>query len=127
MYEEPKEDLLEGTQEKKIEIVKVGDKIAETGVIKISSYEENMTAEGVLVRITTVEFGQPDCDHIGVEIGGQCLCGSWWCRECAARQGNCHVCGRLTCPTCGESTVLDRNKRYHKACFGKSLKRKILG
>ncbi len=127
MNDDQNENLMEGTTERKIEIARVGRRIAETGVIKITSYEESMTAEGVLERITTVEFGQPDCDHIGVEVGGQCLCGLWWCRDCAARQGNCHVCGRLTCPTCGESTVLDRNKRYHKACLGESIRRKILG
>jgi len=124
---ERKEELLEGTQEKKVEVVKVGRRIAEAGVIKVTSYEENMTSEGVLERITTVEFGQPDCDHIGVEIGGQCLCGLWWCRDCASKQGSCIVCGRLCCPTCGEATVLDKNRKYHKSCWSESVKRKILG
>lgn len=122
-----KEDLLEGTQERKVEVVRVGGRIEETGIIKATSYEEKITSEGVLERITTVSFGQPACDHVAVEIGGQCLCGLWWCRECSTRQGNCHVCGRLVCPTCGEATVLDKGKKYHKACFGESIRRKLFG
>ena len=118
---------LAGTQERKVEVVRIGGRIAQTGVVKRTAYEENMTSEGVLERITTTEFGVPDCDHVGVEIGGQCLCGLWWCKDCAAKSGNCHVCGRLTCPTCGEGTILDKNKKYHKACFGESVKRKIFG
>jgi hypothetical protein len=118
---------LAGTQERKVEVVRIGGRIAQTGVVKRTAYEENMTSEGVLERITTTEFGVPDCDHVGVEIGGQCLCGSWWCKDCAAKYGNCHVCGRLTCPTCGEATILDKSKKYHKACFGESVKRKIFG
>ena len=120
-----KEDLQFGTNQRNVQIVRVGRRIAESGVVKIVSYEENITPEGVLERITTTEFGQPDCDHVGVEIGGQCLCGLWWCRDCAAKQGNCLVCGRICCPSCSDSTVLDRNKRYHRACWAESIKRKI--
>jgi hypothetical protein len=116
-----------GSQEKKTETVRVGGRISETGVVKRTSYEENVTEEGTLERLTTVEFGQPDCDHVGVDIGGQCLCGLWWCRECAAKNGNCHVCGRLVCPVCGRETVMDKNKKYHKACFWKAVKRKLFG
>lgn len=127
MNDDSKEKLLEGTQEKRIEIVKVGKKIAVAGIVKKTSYRENITCEGILEKITEIEFGQPHCDHVGVEIGGQCLCGLWWCRECASKQGNCFVCGRLVCPTCGEATVLDKNKKYHKACWTESVRRKMLG
>lgn len=125
--DDEKETPIAGTQERKVEIVRVGARIAESGVIKITSCEETMTAEGVLERITRIEFGRPDCEHIGVEIGGRCLCGLWWCRECAGKQGNCFVCGRLICPTCGEATVLDKAKKYHKRCWRESLRRKIRG
>jgi len=120
------EEVLLGTNQRKKEIVKVGRPITETGVIKVTSYEEKITPEGVLERITTVEFGQPDCGHVGREIGAQCpICQRWYCRECSEKYGICYVCGGLACPHCSDSTVLDKNKRYHRACWKESIRRKI--
>ena len=121
------ENLLEGTQERKVEIVRVGGRIAETGGIKVASYEERMTSDGTLERISTTTFHSPDCNHIGVEIGGLCLCGLWWCRACAEKYGNCEICGQLVCPTCGTTKILDKKKKYHNACFWESVKRKLFG
>ncbi len=121
------EDLLAGTQERKVETVRVGGRISETGVIKTTSYEENMTPEGILERKTTVLLCEPDCRHVGVDIGGQCLCGLWWCKDCAERHGTCEICGQLVCPTCGTTKILDKSKKYHRACFWESVKRKLFG
>jgi hypothetical protein len=118
---------LAGTQERKVEVVRVGGRIAQTGVVKRTSYEENMTPEGVLERITTTEFGEPDCHHVGVDIGGQCLCGLLWCKACAEKHGTCEVCGELLCPNCGETAFFDKSKKRHKACFWEAVRRKIFG
>lgn len=118
---------LAGTQERKVEVVRVGRRIAETGIVKATSYEETMTPDGTLERITTTEFGVPDCNHVAVDIGGECLCNLWWCRDCSEKHGICDVCGKVTCPTCGTSKILDKEKKIHRACFWESLRRKLFG
>ena len=125
--DDEKEKPVFGTQERNVEIVSVGARIAETGILKTTRYDEVMAPDGVLEKIKRIEYGRPDCDHVGIDVGGECLCHLWWCRNCASQLGNCFVCGRLTCPTCGETTVLDKNKRYHRACWRESVKRRILG
>ncbi len=129
MNEDDKEQgILGGTQERKIEIVRVGGKISETGILKTTVYEEKFNDEGAMERISNVTMGVADCGHVGIEAGGKCpVCGKWYCKECAARYGTCFVCGGVACPNCSESTVLDKNKRYHKACFKEAVKRKLLG
>lgn len=119
------ENSVIGTQERKVEEVRVGKKITETGVLKRTSYEENMTSEGVLERIHTTEFGEFDCQHVGVDIGGQCPCGRTLCRACAEKNGVCFVCGQILCSSCLRETVLDKSKRYHRQCFWESVKRKF--
>jgi hypothetical protein len=119
------ETPIAGSNERKTEVVRVGRRIAETGVVKATSYEERITPDGTLERVTTTEFGVPDCHHVGVEIGGQCLCGLWWCKACSDLLGTCAVCGRLVCPSCGKAKILDKTKKYHRACFWRSVLMKI--
>ena len=125
--EKEKDDLLSGTSERKIDVLKVGDILSKAGTIKITSSEERITGEGILERVTNTAICVCNCGHLNSEVGGQCLCGLWWCRNCAEKFGNCIVCGKLCCPNDSDSTILDRNKRYHKACWLESVKRKIFG
>ena len=122
------EDVIEGTGERRIEIVRVGERVSATGTIKTSEQEDRFTKGGVLERISRVTIGLPDCNHVGIEIGGQCpVCHRYFCRACVERFGTCFVCGGVACPTCSVSTILDKEKRYHKACFGEAVLRKLLG
>ncbi len=122
------EDILEGTSERRIEIVRVGGRISDTRIIRTSEQQDRITGEGALERVSHVTIGLPDCNHVGIDIGGQCpVCQRWFCKECVSRYGTCFVCGGVACPTCSVSTILDKEKRYHKACFGEAVLRKLLG
>lgn len=119
MSGENEKDVLPGTQIRKIDITRIGKRIAESGIIRVSSFREVVGDDGVLERINEVEFGRPDCEHIGVEIGGPCLCGLWWCRECIKKEGygTCCVCGKIFCPSCGEIALKDAERQYHRECW----------
>lgn len=116
------EDGLDGTSERKIHVVKVGDRIVKTTIS-----EEQITNEGVVVRKDLEEVTALDCGHLE-NVGGRCpVCMRFFCSGCVSRFGTCFVCGGVACPTCSQSTILDREKKYHKACWLESIRRKIFG
>jgi len=65
------EDIISGITERRIEVVRVGRRIAESGVIKTASYEESMTQEGVLERISTIELHRLDCEQVARDMEGR--------------------------------------------------------
>lgn len=122
MDEDLRKNLIKGTQERRTEVLRIGSR-----VVKVAIYEEQIDEEGVLERKNVDERSQLDCGHMG-NVGGVCSeCNRYFCEECAKQYGTCFVCGALACPNCSESTVLDKNKRYHKSCWLESVKRKIFG
>lgn len=116
------ENVIEGTTERKTEIVRVGNRI-----IKTSIYEEQINEEGVLERRNIEEKTPLDCGHVENPAGECPVCHRFFCQVCVSRHGTCFVCGGVACPTCSDSTVLDKDKKYHRTCFWESVRRKILG
>lgn len=122
MNDRNKKNFLEGTTERKIDIVRVGNRVVKTVVT-----EEHVDNEGVLVRKNIEEIVQADCGHVE-NVGGQCpVCQRYFCKACVERFGTCFVCGGIACPSCSESTVLEKNKKYHMVCWPESIRRKIFG
>ena len=115
-------DMVSGTLIRRTTEVRIGGRL-----VRAKTHEERADEEGVIATEEQDELFTLDCGHVG-EVGGRCsACSRLICRECASRLGTCSVCGGVMCGECAETSVLDRDKRYHRACFWEGVLRKLFG
>jgi hypothetical protein len=122
MKDDTRESFKGGTTERSVEITRIGQRVMSRTV-----QEEQMNQDGVLEKRKVEEITQLDCGHIGHAAGECPVCHRLFCQACVNQHGICFVCGGVACPNCSVSTVLDKNRRYHKVCWPESVKRKIFG